>query len=136
MILLTCRKCRKEFKVKPYLETVAKYCSRECADNAKKDEGMPEYCRKAQLKWMEKHTHGLFKESGYSLVSLHTWVKRRLQRPDCCEHCGIIPKPIKSRSTGLHLANKSHKYLRDVNDWLWLCVKCHSKYDREHRRIK
>lgn len=53
--------------------------------------------------------------------ALHSWAKRRLVKPNICEHCYQI-KP-------LDLANKSREYKRDLNDWLWLCRKCHAKYD-------
>lgn len=58
--------------------------------------------------------------------ALHLWVERCLGKPIRCEHCGIISK---NRAI-IHWANKSHNYLRDLNDWLPLCVKCHFKYDK------
>lgn len=33
-----------------------------------------------------------------------------------------------------HWANKSHKYKRELTDWISLCVKCHKKYDGDYRR--
>jgi len=56
---------------------------------------------------------------------LHNWIRRKLGKPNYCEHC-------KNRTLNprqYHWANKSHKYMRDVNDWIRLCVKCHKKYD-------
>lgn len=57
--------------------------------------------------------------------SLHAWVSRRIQRPKTCSFCGLEHKNI-------DLANKSNMYKRDVGDWIWLCRKCHFKYDREN----
>lgn len=57
---------------------------------------------------------------GYS--SLHEWVKRRIEKPNSCAFCGVSGKRIE-------LANKSYQYRRDIDDWLWLCKKCHVKYD-------
>jgi len=30
----------------------------------------------------------------------------------------------------IHWANKSGEYLRDKDDWIRLCCKCHKKYDK------
>ncbi len=56
--------------------------------------------------------------------ALHYWIERNLGKPTLCEHCGLV----KGR---MHWANKSHKYKRDVTDWIRLCPKCHKKYDKE-----
>ena len=32
-----------------------------------------------------------------------------------------------------HWANVSGKYLRDISDWIQLCVKCHKQFDIERR---
>lgn len=61
---------------------------------------------------------------GYS--ALHKWISVRLAKPLGCNHCGKI-RP-------LDLANKSHKYKRQLSDWLWLCRKCHGKYDSGKNR--
>jgi hypothetical protein len=55
-------------------------------------------------------------------TALHEWIKRRLIKPDKCEHC--------KKSKSLELANKSGKYLRILTDWLWLCRSCHCNYDK------
>ena len=53
------------------------------------------------------------------------WVARWLGKPDICEHCGR--NGLKGRQ--IDWANKSHDYLRDLNDWIRLCKPCHRKYD-------
>ncbi len=60
-------------------------------------------------------------------VGLHAWVRKHLGKPTKCEHCG------QDGLTGMkiHWANKSHMYLRNVKDWLRLCVRCHSEYDHK-----
>jgi endogenous inhibitor of DNA gyrase (YacG/DUF329 family) len=60
---------------------------------------------------------------------LHSWIRKKLGRPDTCEHCGKIGL------TGhkINWANRSGKYLRDTSDWLRLCVKCHREYDATYR---
>lgn len=69
--------------------------------------------------------------------ALHSWVKRRLGRPDTCEHCNKKGKHITYLKQGkpnkkwsIQWANKSGKYKRDTEDWLKLCAKCHYSFDR------
>jgi len=64
----------------------------------------------------------LWKGDNVKLYALHSWVKRRKVKPESCEKCKIN-KPY-------DLANISGKYLRDVNDFKWLCRSCHSKMHR------
>jgi hypothetical protein len=64
-------------------------------------------------------------EVGYR--GLHLWVEKILGRPKKCKHCGkdgLVGKKI-------HWANKSGLYLRNLSDWIRLCVPCHKKYDKE-----
>lgn len=54
--------------------------------------------------------------------ALHSWVKRYLPRPEVCPICQI--------NTNLELCNISPRYnpatyTRDLNNWIWLCRKCH-----------
>lgn len=66
------------------------------------------------------HPHWRGNDVSYS--GLHYWLYRELGTPQECEHCG----KTEGRFTW---ANKSHKYKRNVNDWLRLCYSCHKKYD-------
>lgn len=59
--------------------------------------------------------------------ALHSWVKRHLGRPNKCQHCGLES----NNPNMIQWANKSWEYKRTVNDWLRLCAKCHSSYDRK-----
>lgn len=62
-------------------------------------------------------------EVGYR--ALHIWVESKLGKPSKCEHCntdGLTQRKI-------HWANKSGQYLRDLDDWMRLCAKCHKQYD-------
>ena len=55
------------------------------------------------------------------MIALHEWVAKYKKRPYLCENCLIE----KSRD----LANISQKYKRDLDDWEWLCRRCHMKKD-------
>ena len=60
---------------------------------------------------------------------LHLWVQRKLGKASQCEHCGKQKTTPKS----INWANISRKYLRNLNDWIQLCVSCHKKYDISHK---
>lgn len=55
------------------------------------------------------------------LGSIHAWVKRRKPKPVFCEYC--------NDNKAMELANLSGKYLRDVDDFMWLCCRCHARLD-------
>jgi hypothetical protein len=69
-------------------------------------------------------SNGMWKGDDVSYGGLHSWVARKIGKAKICKHCG-------KSGTGrqIHWANISRKYLRDVNDWMSLCVACHKKYD-------
>jgi len=58
-------------------------------------------------------------EVGY--CALHAWVKRRKLKPVLCEICRIKPP--------YDLASIDDKYTRNLDDWQWLCRKCHMATD-------
>ncbi len=64
-------------------------------------------------------------EAGY--MSKHMWIYKHRGKPHYCEHC----KRIDLKHRQYHWANISGEYLRDLSDWLRLCVKCHKKYDKK-----
>jgi len=77
----------------------------------------------------KKHWNWKGDNVGYS--GLHLWVKKVLGKPKKCEHCdknGL-------KGAGIHWANKSGEYKRDVNDWIRLCVPCHSAYDKNNSKL-
>lgn len=68
--------------------------------------------------------NNMWKGDNVGYRALHLWVEKKLGRPNRCEHCGSI------EAKRFEWANKSHKYKRDINDWLRLCTKCHREYDK------
>jgi hypothetical protein len=69
-----------------------------------------------------------FKGDEVKYEALHIYVRRRKPMPDLCEFCGLVP-PV-------DLANKSGKYLRDLDDWNYLCRKCHMDSDGRNDRLR
>ena len=56
-----------------------------------------------------------------SLRALHGWIRRRKPKPSLCVHCHLRP--------AVDLANISQEYKQNVNDFEWLCRKCHMQKD-------
>jgi len=52
---------------------------------------------------------------------LHGWITRHKPKPNFCVDCKKVPP--------YDLANISQQYKRDVNDFEWLCRRCHMKKD-------
>ena len=63
-----------------------------------------------------------------SYVAKHQWVTRRLGQPKKCNSCGL-----NDENRWYHWANVSGKYQRNINDWIRLCVPCHSEFDNNRR---
>ena len=74
------------------------------------------------------------KQIGY--YALHAWVKKQIIKPNECEKCGLIPSNGKDGRSLLDLANKSGEYRKDLEDWLWLCRKCHMHFDDVYGKRK
>lgn len=71
----------------------------------------------------EETAHWLGDNISYG--GLHDWIRKEKGSPLACENC---PK-IGGNSRNYHWANISGKYLRDVNDFIRLCVSCHKLFD-------
>lgn len=69
----------------------------------------------------DKHPEWKGEFASYSAV--HHWVKRWKGKPIKCEHCG--------KKKECQWANIDHNYRRNLDDFISLCVKCHSTYDKE-----
>lgn len=74
-------------------------------------------------------THHAWKEKpGY--LAIHAWIARQLGKPKECSKCGFAS----DNGRQFHWANISGEYLRDITDWVRLCVSCHFKMDKIHER--
>ena len=47
------------------------------------------------------------------------------------DYCWICKKKTKD----LVLSNKDHKYRNCLEDWQWICRKCHKKWDHNYQKI-
>lgn len=65
--------------------------------------------------------NGMWKGSNVSYAALHDWVKYHLPKVKLCQMC--------EKAVPYDLANISGEYKRDLNDYQWLCRKCHMVSD-------
>ena len=70
-------------------------------------------------KLMEKNP--MWKGDKVQFTQLHAWIRARKPKPKFCVRC--------NERQAYDLANISQKYKRDVNDFEWLCRKCHMTED-------
>lgn len=129
-IIQVCR-CGKEFRVYPYMKDIQKFCSKPCANKFRiQNQGGYKNPKGSVAKIGEKNPQfGKIKDNP-SYSAIHHYIHKRLDpiKPLHCEHCRL--------KKDLDLANKSRQYKRDLNDWLWLCRKCHQEYDGHGNNLK
>lgn len=77
--------------------------------------------RKMRESSLKNENHHMWKGDKAGYVAINNWVRRRKPKKEFCKNCG--KKKI------LYLANISGKYKRDINDYEWLCHKCHMEKD-------
>ncbi len=65
--------------------------------------------------------NGQWKGQCVGYGALHDYVKHHKPRPDLCGDCREKKK--------LEIANISQEYKRDLDDWEWLCRRCHMNKD-------
>lgn len=137
-----CLICTKDFKTFTckIAQGKGKYCSRKCYEISK--QGKPSWNKGKSNTWMignqyrkgepNQKPHKMFGEVNHKwkgdnvgYAALHMWVYRKLGKPNKCDICGDTSE------RRYEWANKSHEYIRDVNDWLRLCMPCHKKYDKK-----
>lgn len=125
---IVCKQCRKKVKV---LGWKPKYCNQRCYWKSligkrlkilfpekqglwNKGRKFPERCGvKGMCNW---------KGEKAKYAAVHMWVRRVKGKPSKCKHCGASERK-------LHWANIDHKYKRNPDDFIPLCVPCHRRYD-------
>ena len=60
---------------------------------------------------------------GCGYDALHKYISRHLPKPSKC--------PVCNESKKLELHCKDHEYTRDINQWIYVCKKCHGKINRD-----
>lgn len=65
--------------------------------------------------------HHKWKGNNVAMSTLHQWIAKIKPKPSLCEDCKEV-SPV-------DVANISGKYKRDINDFKWVCRRCHMKSD-------
>jgi len=94
------------------------------ANTGKKLPHTKEWNKKIGLAHQEEKSYN-WKGDDVGLSALHNWVNKYKGKPKYCEHCG--KEYIKERT--FDWSNIDHKYRRKLEDFIWLCKKCHKRYD-------
>jgi hypothetical protein len=63
----------------------------------------------------------IWKGDNVGYEGVHGWIRQRKIKPKLCQKC--------NEKTPYDLANISGKYKRDINDFEWLCRRCHMLSD-------
>ena len=113
-----CQNCGKRFKYRIFKSSKQrKYCSIKCRKSSSPNQ-------------KDQNNHN-WKGDRAGYVAIHTWINRKLGKPDICEHC----KSDNLFAYKIQWANKDHKYKRNLKDWIRLCSRCHKRYDLKHKLI-
>ena len=54
---------------------------------------------------------------------LHLWIHYNKPKPDLCEECHNTPPTL--------VHNIPKTYTRNLDEWKWICYKCHSKVHKD-----
>ncbi len=73
-------------------------------------------------------------KAGYS--SIHKYIRKHFGNPQLCEQCGVAGSRPNGKWT-IQWANKDGQYLRQIENWIGLCTRCHYKQEKSvtHKRI-
>ena len=80
------------------------------------------------LKVNINNCNGMWLGDNVGKIAVHNWVRRRKPETKLCEFCRLKPP--------YELANLTGYYLRDLNDYRWLCRSCHTKFDGKGIHLK
>ncbi|KKN74696.1 hypothetical protein LCGC14_0387380 [marine sediment metagenome] len=75
--------------------------------------------KKSLSKISEKNPQ--WKGDSVGLSALHEWLTLRIPKPNKCQRC--------NKAKPHDLANRRGNYNRDLNEWWWLCRRCHMEED-------
>ena len=114
-----CKNCGKKYN------GIGKYfCSYKCSNTYPKTQKTIEKHRNAN----KGSKNGMWKGNNVGMVALHEWIKNHKPKPKLCVNC--------KKNEPYDLANISGKYKRDINDFEWLCRKCHMTKDGRLKKLQ
>ena len=104
-----------------------KFNSRKSMTNHRRWHDLPEYkdyqrkFKKSRQLAMKGANNPNWTGDDVSYKGVHIWINRYKPKPEFCEECGKLPPK--------DCHNISGEYKRDINDYIWLCRKCHMESD-------
>lgn len=159
-LVIKCQTCKREISVRiSAFERGRKYCSLQCRNYSsewKKANSLGHLGKKAsketKLKmsisgkkvWssgdrklvnFKSSLNPAWKGDSAGYGALHEWIRNRVDAVKC-QSCGIANKVNSYGRSYLQMANISGKYFREESDWIVLCPKCHSRFDKGWLKIK
>ena len=69
--------------------------------------------------------HPQWKGDDVSYRTLHYWVTKHLPKPQVCQICKLDKR--------LEVSNKNGLYIKNLDNWQWVCINCHRRYDSDKR---
>ena len=127
--VLQCKVCKNSVYIPGKRLNTFRYCSYKCVGISKKGL-IPKTAFKINDPRITGDGNYQWKGDQASYVAKHRWVKKWFGIPNHCELCGQTGK------RKYHWANKSGDYKRERQDWIQLCVPCHSKYDNHGNKSR
>ena len=142
-----CAKCGNEFSKTPVTSlkvwnSTKRFCSLSCSNGSRIawNRGLPMTWTPARMKGKTPWNKGvpspfveelspIWKGDKVGYFGMHKLVANWKGTPKCCEKCGRKDLP----KNNYHWATVDHKYRRVLDDYIRLCVKCHSEFDRDKK---
>lgn len=119
---------KSKYNTKKHQKFIKEIFSKKFNENKKISEETRQKISKANKINRYNEKNPLWKGDNVGKNSLHGWVKRRKIKPELCERC--------NKTEPYDLANISGKYKRDINDYEWICRKCHIHSDGRLNNLK
>lgn len=109
--------------------TGKRYCSISCSQKGNKNRLGISYpaWNKGIASPFVGELNNKWKGNEVSYSGMHHWVAKWKGKPLVCEKCGRTDL----NKGNYHWANIDHKYRRVLDDYIRLCVQCHTDYDIE-----
>ena len=134
-----CNRCKRELPAttdffhkqkcgKYGLLSLCKTCKSEYDDKTSKIRN--KRYREKDLERKKKHNNNLNKQQKKAILkyqSLHRLIRKIKPKQQFCTICNQEEK--------LELASISHSYTKNIEDWMWLCRRCHILFDKIYKEV-
>ena len=139
MATIKCIICQKEYSTNRRWQ---KYCSYTCYTVSRRSKSsgikrkftqshidhLTESLRQRSYEFQTGGRNHSWTGNKVSYNALHTWIRKNKPKLPFCEECNENPPT--------EVANISQKYLRDINDFRWLCRRCHCRFDNHLKKLR